>query len=385
MKNVAILGSTGSIGTQALSVIEKNLDRFSVYALSANSNISLLHQQIKRFHPEKVVLMQEEKASELKRLLNGSRVKILIGDEGLKEVSTDRKIDIILIALTGIKGLESVINSIDSGIRVALANKESLVAGGRFVMDVLKKRKGEILPVDSEHSAIFQLLSKERRDAISKLILTATGGPFRGKSKREMRNARVEDVLRHPRWKMGKKVSIDSATMVNKAFEMIEAHFLFGFNSEDIRVVVHPQAIVHSLIQMRDGSYLAHIGPTDMRIPIGYALSYPERLENILSSALLSEMGDITFEKLRKPFDRPVEISREIIEEDPDRGIVFNAADEIAVESFLSGIIRFGDIINIIEYSLKHIKPFSIKTVVDVLNFDMDIKRFLRGYINKRL
>ncbi|MGB9600224.1 MAG: 1-deoxy-D-xylulose-5-phosphate reductoisomerase, partial [Myxococcota bacterium] len=274
MKNVAILGSTGSIGTQALSVIEKNLDRFSVYALSANSNISLLHQQIKRFHPEKVVLMQEEKASELKRLLNGSRVKILIGDEGLKEVSTDRKIDIILIALTGIKGLESVINSIDSGIRVALANKESLVAGGRFVMDVLKKRKGEILPVDSEHSAIFQLLSKERRDAISKLILTATGGPFRGKSKREMRNARVEDVLRHPRWKMGKKVSIDSATMVNKAFEMIEAHFLFGFNSEDIRVVVHPQAIVHSLIQMRDGSYLAHIGPTDMRIPIGYALSY---------------------------------------------------------------------------------------------------------------
>lgn len=384
MKRVAILGSTGSIGTQALSVVEKNLNKFSVYALAANTNIELLKCQIKRFRPQKVVVNQEEKAYELKTLIKEFPVKILCGDEGLREISTDQKIDIILIALTGIKGLNSVVNSINSGIRVALANKESLVAGGRFIMNMIKRKRGEILPVDSEHSAIFQLLSKEKRLSVSKIILTASGGPFRGRHIRDMQDVKIDEVLRHPRWKMGKKVTIDSATMVNKAFEMIEAHWLFGFNSEDIDVVIHPQAIVHSLIQMRDGSYLAHIGPTDMRIPIGYALSYPSRLENHFSNSLLSEMGDITFEKVRPPFDRPIKIARDVIEKDPDRGIVFNAADEVAVEAFLNGVLKFRDIIRIIEYSMKHIKPSGIKTIMDVVNFDMEIKKFLRNYIDKR-
>ncbi len=384
MKKVAILGSTGSIGIQTLSVIEKNRERFEVYALAAKTNVKILYQQIKRFSPEKVVLFDEKSADELRSILKAkSKPEILSGNEGLLEISGDKNVDILIVAVTGISGLMSVINGLRTGMRVALANKESLVTGGRFVVQEMMRSKNQIIPVDSEHSAIFQLLSGVDKDGVSKLILTATGGPFRGMKYFQIVNAQIKEVLKHPRWKMGRKVTIDSATMVNKAFEMIEARWLFGFGSEDIKVVIHPQALVHSLIQMKDGSFIAHIGPTDMRIPIGYALSYPDRLANILKTTQLSELEDITFEGVKPPFDRPLKIAKKIIENNSDSGIVFNAADEVAVENFLEGKIRFGDIIRIIDYSLKHIKPYGIKRIMDVFMFDMDVKKYIQKKIDK--
>lgn len=385
MKRIAILGSTGSIGTQALSVIEKNMDKFDVCALAAHSNVGLMYKQVKKFRPSKAILFDEGAAEQLRRLLKkDSKVEILGGSKAIEDISSDKSIDVLLIAVTGIAGFIFVINALRNGLCVALANKESLVVGGRFITDELKKGRGKIIPVDSEHSAIFQLLSISDRDSVSRVILTATGGPFRGKSLSQIENAKIEDVLRHPRWRMGKKVSVDSATMVNKAFEMIEAKWLFGFGANSIRVVIHPQALVHSLIQLKDGSYLAHIGPTDMRIPIAYALSYPDRLENVMKTAQLSDLEDITFEKVRPPFDRPLRIAKNIIEQEDDTGIVFNAADEVAVESFLKGRISFGDIGRVIDYSLKHFKTTGIKSVSDVLEFDKEIKKSINKYISQR-
>ncbi len=384
-KRISILGSTGSIGTQALSVIEKNIDKFEVCAIAAFSNIDLMYKQIKKFNPKKAVLFDERAADELKKILrNNQRTEILSGERAIEEISKDTGIDILLVAVTGISGLKSVIAALNNGLCVALANKESLVAGGRFVSSLMKSGRGKIIPVDSEHSAIFQLLSGVDKNAVSRVILTATGGPFLGKSFRDFKNATIDKVLKHPRWKMGKKVSVDSATMVNKAFEMIEARWLFGFEAQDIKVVIHPQALVHSLIQLKDGSYFAHIGPTDMRIPIGYALSYPDRLDNIMKVTPLSELEEISFERVRHPFDLPLKIARKIIEQENDMGIVFNAADEVAVASFLKGRISFGDIIRIIEFSLKHFRVDGIKTITDVINFDMEIKASINKYIDKR-
>lgn len=386
MKRVTIIGSTGSIGVQALSVIEKYRERFVIDALAANRNVDLLYKQIKRFNPQRVVLYDREAALRLDHLLKGiKRPEILFGEEGIARISSDKNTDIILVAVTGIGGLKSVITALRNGLNVALANKESLVSGGRFVIQELNRSKGRIIPVDSEHSAIFQLISGTRRELISKVILTATGGPFRGKGPGEIRDVGVEDVLKHPRWRMGKKVTVDSATMVNKAFEMIEARWLFGLDSDKIEVVIHPQALVHSLLQLKDGSYIAHIGPADMRIPIAYALSYPDRLENVASGKRLDELEGITFEKVRPPFDHPLRLAKRIMDGDEDYGIVFNAADEVAVEYFLKRRISFGDIMKIIDYSMKHFKPSGIKDISDVIEFDMEIKRHLARYIEKRL
>lgn len=383
MKRVAILGSTGSIGTQALDVIARYRERFSVYALSANSNIELLKKQMRLFSPRKVVVMDEESAERLKRPAQNGGIEILIGDAGLRGIASDSNVDILLVALPGIKGLLSIIDALQRGIRVALANKESLVAGGRFISK-MKRGKGEIIPIDSEHSAIFQLLSRIDKKSIRRIYLTATGGPFRGKKGSYLKNVELRDVLNHPRWQMGKKVTVDSATMVNKAFEIIEARWLFDLKPDVIDVVIHPQAIVHSLVHIVDGSFLAHLGPTDMRIPIGYSLSYPDRLEDIIRPLSISELGSISFERVSPPFDHPLKIARSIISDNPDNGIIFNAADEIAVESFLARRIKYTDIIPIIDYSMKHIKASGIKTVMDVINFDADIKVFVKNHIEKR-
>ncbi len=384
MKKIAILGSTGSIGRQALAVIDKNRDRFQVSVLAANSNAGLLYRQIKRFRPERAVMFQEQAADNLRKMIKGKmKTEILSGSRAIDMISSDKDIDVLLVAVTGISGLVSVINALRNGLCVALANKESLVAGGRFVMEQISKGRGMLIPVDSEHSAIFQLIAGADKKSISNVILTGTGGPFRGKSFEQIKDATIAQVLRHPRWNMGKKVSVDSATMVNKAFEMIEARWLFGLGADDIKVVIHPQALVHSLVQLRDGSYLAHIGPTDMRIPIGYALSYPERLGNIMKTAQLSELEDISFEKVRPPFDRPLRIARRIIEQDNDMGIVFNAADEVAVESFLEGRISFGDINRIVEYAMKHFRASGIRTVSDVTEFDLEVKRLIKKHIER--
>lgn len=383
MKRVAILGSTGSIGTQALDVIARYRERFSVYALSANSNIDLLLKQMRLFSPRKVVVMSEESAERLKRPAQDGEIEILIGDAGLRDIASDDSVDILLVALPGIKGLLSITDALQAGIRVALANKESLVAGGRFISK-MKRGKGEIIPVDSEHSAIFQLLSSIDKESVRCIYLTATGGPFRGKKDSYLKNVELRDVLNHPRWQMGKKVTVDSATMVNKAFEIIEAKWLFDLEPDIIDVVIHPQAIVHSLIYIMDGSFLAHLGPTDMRIPIGYSLSYPDRLENIVRPLSIAGLGSISFERVSPPFDHPLKIARSIISDNPDNGIIFNAADEVAVESFLARKIKYTDIIPIINYSMKHIKASGIKTVMDVINFDVEIKAFIKNHIEKR-
>jgi 1-deoxy-D-xylulose-5-phosphate reductoisomerase len=384
MKRVAILGSTGSIGTQALSIIEKNRDRFAVHALATNRNIGLLSKQIERYSPKKVVVFSEKEADELRGRLKGSGPEVLTQEDGLFNLSEDKDVDILLVAMTGIKGLPAIINALKNRKKVALANKESLVSAGRFVVDAVRRYGGEIIPVDSEHSAVFRLIKNTDRGCISRIILTATGGPFRGKGSKYLRGVKMDEVLRHPRWKMGRKVTVDSATMVNKAFEMIEARWLFDLSPDELDVVIHPQALVHSLVQLSDGSFFAHLGPADMRIPIGYALSYPDRLDNILKVLNLRDLEEITFEGVRPPFKHPIDIARRIISEDVDKGIVFNAADEVAVESFLEGRIEFVDIIRIIDYSLKHFRVTGIKSVMDVINFDGDIKDYLKRYIEKR-
>ncbi len=380
MKKVSILGSTGSIGVNTLNVIRELKDEFKVTGLTTNKNIDLLEKQILEFQPEIAVVGDEDKAELLrKRLPSGIHCNVLSGEKGLLEAASKGDYDILVAALVGFAGLKPTIEGLKRKKRIALANKETLVVAGEIINNLARKRNSEIIPVDSEHSAIFQALVGESKESIFKIILTASGGPFRSATLEELENATVEQALNHPNWKMGNKVTIDSATMMNKGLEIIEAYWLFGLPPERIEVVVHPQSIVHSLVEFVDGSIKAQLSLPDMKLPIQYALTYPKRLRNNFVETNLPEIQNLTFYEPDYKKFRTIKLAYQALEAGGTAPCILNAANEIAVEKFLTNEIKFLEIPKIISEALERIPYERVKDIETIYECD----RKTRGFINK--
>ncbi len=369
MKRVVVLGSTGSIGVQTLDVIKKS-GRFRVVGLSAGRNIDLLEKQILEFQPLAVSVFDEEQAEKLRRRV-GNRVKVFSGDEGNIEI-VEIDADIVVAAIVGSRGVYPVLRALELGRRVALANKESLVVAGHIVKEFLRRYGGELIPVDSEHSAIFQALQAGNRKDVRKIILTASGGPFRTRS--DLDNVTVEEALKHPTWSMGKKITIDSATLFNKGLEIIEAHYLFDVEPENIEVVIHPQSIVHSMVEFKDGSIMAQLGPPDMRIPISYALFYPERWMNTYSNFSLL---DRKLEFYPPDFEKfpALKLAYRVLREGEKSCFIYSQANEVAVRAFLEGRIKFTHIPRIVEKVLEMKDTFPEVTYDAIMKMEEMIKR----------
>ena len=349
MKKIAILGSTGSIGTQTLDVVREHSDELQVVALAAGTNKERLKEQIKEFHPKLVSLSDEKKAQELKEELAGEQVEVVCGMEGLIEVAGADSADVVVTAVVGIMGILPTMEAIKKGKDIALANKETLVTAGHLIIPMAKEYGVSILPVDSEHSAIFQSLQGEPKAALDKILLTASGGPFRGKSAEFLETVTLEDALNHPNWSMGPKITIDSSTMVNKGLEVMEAKWLFGVDYSQIEVVIQPQSIIHSMVQYVDGAIIAQLGTPDMRVPIEYALFYPERRSLSGDRLDFSKLSQITFEKPDYKVFRGLSLAIEAGKTGGTMPTVFNAANERAVAKFLKGEIKYTDIVRSIE------------------------------------
>lgn len=370
MKKIAIFGSTGSIGTSTLNVIRENKEKFTANTLVAGKNIQKLIEQIKEFKPKHVYISDEENAKKLKEQF--PNLDIFFGDEGMKTISSLNDSDLSVSALVGIAGLKPTYNMIKQGKEVALANKEVLVAGGELIMNAAKKYNAKLFTVDSEHSAIFQCLQGEKQNEIDKILLTASGGPFFDKEITE--NITVDEALNHPTWSMGKKVTIDSATMMNKGFEVIEAKCLFNVSPKQIEVVVHRKSIVHSMVQFKDGTIMANLGPKSMQIPIAYALNYPVRLKNSIEKIDLFKIRDLYFEKPDLEKFKCLKLAYIAIEKGHSHQVVLNAANEILVQAFLDKKIKFTDIPKIIEEMLNMHEGVTLNTVEEILKLDKDIK-----------
>lgn len=373
MKKVIILGSTGSIGTQTLDVIKNFRENFEIVGLTAYNNVELLSKQIREFNPKVVAVKDEDKANQLRENLK-KNVEILTGSKGLQEI-VKYDADLVVVAVEGIAGLIPTVTAIQRGKDIALANKEVLVTAGQIVMDLVKKKDITLLPVDSEHSAILQCLRGNDKKEVSRLILTASGGPFRGKKKEDLRKVTVNEALNHPNWKMGKKITIDSATLMNKGFEVIEAKWLFDIFEDKIDVIVHPQSIIHSMVEYIDGSVIAQLAAADMRIPIQYALNYPTRNYingiNFLDFSLTTQL---TFEKPDLETFRCLSLAYEALKIGGTMTTVLNAADEIAVSLFLNKKIEFLQIAEIIEESMKEHNNIQNPTLDDIINVDKEVK-----------
>ena len=349
MKKIAILGSTGSIGAQTLDVVREHSDELQVVALAAGSNKERLKEQIKEFHPKLVSLSDEKKAQELKEELAGEQVEVVCGMEGLIEVAGADSADVVVTAVVGMMGILPTMEAIKKGKDIALANKETLVTAGHLIIPMAKEYGVSILPVDNEHSAIFQSLQGEPKAALDKILLTASGGPFRGKSAEFLETVTLEDALNHPNWSMGPKITIDSSTMVNKGLEVMEAKWLFGVDYSQIEVVIQPQSIIHSMVQYVDGAIIAQLGTPDMRVPIEYALFYPERRSLSGDRLDFSKLSQITFEKPDYKVFRGLSLAIEAGKTGGTMPTVFNAANERAVAKFLKGEIKYTDIVRSIE------------------------------------
>lgn len=356
-KKISILGSTGSIGTQTLDVVADHTDRFEVRALVAGSNWKLLAEQARQFHPELVVIGSEEAYSPLRDSLEGTDIRVLSGPEAIVEAATLPEVDMVVAAMVGYSGLLPTLRAVEAGKTIALANKETLVAGGELITGAACKSGSIILPVDSEHSAIFQCLAGEAPESVEKILLTASGGPFRRHTKEQLERVTAADALRHPNWDMGAKVTIDSASMMNKGFEMIEARWLFGVPPERIEVVVHPQSIVHSMVQFRDGSVKAQLGLPDMHLPISHALSWPERLPGAEKPLSLHDYARLEFEA--PDFERfpLLGYAFEAIAAGGTAPCVLNAANEIAVAAFLEGRLKFTDMPRLVRRVMDDLPP----------------------------
>ena len=366
MKSISILGSTGAIGLQALDVAK--MHGLKVKALAAKSNVKRLAEQVREFLPECVCIYDESKADELRGLLHGMDVEIFTGMDGLCKVASLDSIDLVLNGVVGTIGLKPTLAAIEAGKDVALANKEALVAGGDLVMDAVRRKGVNLYPVDSEHSAIFQCLQGSRREDLKKILLTASGGPFFGKSKSDMENVTVEQALAHPTWKMGPKITVDSATLMNKGLEFIEAMRLFGVSADEIEIVIHRESVIHSAVEFHDGAVIAQLGVPDMRIPIQYALTYPQRLESPSQSLSLWDYGKLTF---YKPDFEAFDCIRTALKAAAIGGTapaIVSGADEEAVSLFLAGKIKFLQIGDLVSGALDSIEVSDIHTVDDVLN-----------------
>jgi 1-deoxy-D-xylulose-5-phosphate reductoisomerase len=372
-KRVVVLGSTGSVGINTLKVIESLEDRFQVIGLAARKNINLLEKQIRKFHPKIVALADKKSAQELKGRFKS--IRVLSGQEGVSEVARLKKADLVVSAIIGASGLIPTLEAIEARKKIALANKEGLVTAGEIMMQEAHKRKVEILPVDSEHSAIFQCLRKERRKKVSRIILTASGGPFLNYSLKKLKSVTPKEALRHPTWQMGKKITIDSATLMNKGLEVIEAHHLFGIDIDRIEVVIHREAIVHSLVEFVDETMLAHLGTPDMRLPIQYALTYPERLSTPLKRLDLIKIKSLTFQKPDTKKFPCLRLAYKAAKLGGTAPAVLNASDEIAVSLFLKKKIGFMEIPKMIEKVLKRHKPIKNPTLNEILKADAWARR----------
>lgn len=379
MKHIALLGSTGSIGTQTLEVVRHYPDRLCVTVLSAATNVELMEKQIREFKPELAVMYNEDKAAELKLKIADLDIPVLSGMEGLIAAAEHETVDIVLTAVVGMIGIRPTIAAINAGKDIALANKETLVTAGHIIMPLAKAKGVKILPVDSEHSAIFQSLQGENRGQIHKILLTASGGPFRGKDAAFLEHVTVEDALKHPNWVMGRKITIDSATLVNKGLEVIEAKWLFDVTPENIQVVVHPESVIHSAVEYDDSAVIAQLGTPDMRLPIQYALFYPDRKPLSEEWLDLFKLGSLHFEKPDMDTFKGLAFAYEAIRQGGSMSTVFNAANERAVAKFLDRKIGFTDIYRIIEEAMDAHHVIEAPTVAQILETEQSVYELIES------
>lgn len=382
-KQIAILGSTGSIGRQALEVIAANRNRFQVYALTANNNVDLLVQQARTFTPNVVCIANEKHYATLKQQLEDLPIKVFAGSDAIDQVVQMQGVDIVLAAMVGYAGLKPTIAAIEAGKIIALANKETLVVAGELICDLANRHNVPILPVDSEHSAIFQCLAGEYNNSIERLILTASGGPFRQKSLDELKSVTPDQALKHPNWDMGAKITIDSATMMNKGFEVIEAKWLFGVNPKQIDVVVHPQSIIHSMVEFADGSIKAQLGMPDMRLPIQYAFTYPMRISSKFPRLDFSTYSQLTFEKPDTKRFRNLAFAYKAMESGGNMPCIVNAANEVVVAAFLENKIGFLQMSDIIETVMAKADFVKNPSYDDYVATDIAVRRLTKSLIDK--
>ena len=381
MKKIAIMGSTGSIGTQTLDIVRNFKDELEVVALAAGTNVDLMEQQVREFHPKTVAMWDEKAAMDLKVRLRDLDIRILTGMDGLLTIAVLPEVEVLVTAIVGMIGIRPTIEAIKAGKDIALANKETLVCAGHIIMPLAKKHNVSILPVDSEHSAIFQSLNGEPAHRISKILLTASGGPFRGKTRAELVNIQVEDALKHPNWAMGRKITIDSSTLVNKGLEVMEAKWLFGVKPEQIQVVVHPQSIIHSMVEYVDGAVIAQLGLPDMKLPIQYALFYPDR--RVMKEKRLDffELQQMTFEKPDTENFYGLRLAYEALERGGNVPAIYNAANEKSVALFLEKKISYLQIPEMIERSMQKVSRIENPDVAQILDTEKDVYEFISGLI----
>ena len=380
-RQIAILGSTGSIGTQTLQVVEEHPERFEVYAITAGTRVNELIEQARKFLPRVAVIADENKYQQLKEALADLPIRTLGGYEALCEVVKESAVDVVVTALVGFSGLRPTIEAIKAGKEIALANKETMVVAGELVNALANKYNVPILPVDSEHSAIFQCLAGEMNNKVEKLILTASGGPFRTWDIAQLANVTKEQALKHPNWSMGAKITIDSASMMNKGFEVMEAKWLFGVGAEDIEVVVHPQSVIHSMVQFADGAVKAQLGTPDMRLPIMYALSYPDRLTSSFPRLDFGTLGELTFEKPDLEKFPNLQHAYTALSQGGNIPCVVNAANEVCVAAFLADRIRFTDMPRLIEKAMQQTPYILQPTLEDYLATDREVRQMVEAWI----
>lgn len=381
MKKIGILGSTGSIGTQTLEIVRSNPD-LQVIALAAGSNVSLMEQQVREFHPMLAVMGSEEAATDLKNRIADTDTRVSAGMEGMLELAILPQMEVLLTAIVGMIGIRPTIAAIKAGKTIALANKETLVTAGHIIMPLAKEKGVSILPVDSEHSAIFQSMHGENRERVSKILLTASGGPFRGKRTEELQDITVEDALKHPNWSMGRKITVDSATLVNKGLEVMEAKWLFDVEPEQIQVVVHPQSIIHSMVEYVDGGIMAQLGMPDMKLPIQYALFYPDRRPMDGRRVDFFALKSISFEEPDIKTFRGLQLAYDAIAAGGSMPTVFNAANEKAVGLFLDKKIRFLAIYDLIQGAMEQHKVIANPTVDEILEAEAQAHAYISGKLS---
>ena len=381
MKKIAILGSTGSIGTQTLDIVRNYSEELQVVALAAGSNVELLEKQVREFKPKVVAMWSERAALELKQRIGDLKVEVLTGMEGLLAIAVLSEVEVLVTAIVGMIGIRPTIEAIKAGKDIALANKETLVCAGHIIMPLAKEHNVSILPVDSEHSAIFQSLNGEPKNRISKILLTASGGPFRGKKREELQNMQVEDALKHPNWSMGRKITIDSSTLVNKGLEVMEAKWLFGVEPEQIQVVVHPQSIIHSMVEYVDGAVIAQLGIPDMKLPIQYALFYPDR--RVMNEKKLDffELQNMTFEKPDTETFYGLKLAYEALHSGGNVPTIYNAANEKAVALFLEKKISYLQIPEMIDRSMSKISKIENPDVEQILETESRVYEYISGLV----
>ena len=377
-KRIAILGSTGSIGTQALEVIQQNPDKFEVEVLTANNNVDMLIAQAKQFQPNAVVIANSDKYKYVSEALKNEPVKVYAGADALNQVVQMETIDLVLTAMVGYSGLMPTYHAVKAGKNIALANKETMVVAGEIITKIALEHKVEILPVDSEHSAIFQCLVGEFLNPVEKIYLTCSGGPFRGKTEKELQHVTVDNALNHPNWDMGAKITIDSATLINKGFEMIEARWLFGLPTSKIDVIVHPQSVIHSIVQFEDGSMKAQMGLPDMKLPIQYALGFPIRIKNNFPRFNFLDYPTLSFEPPNTKIFRNLALSFEAMKLGGNMPCILNAANEVVVESFLNKKISFLQMPEMIEKAMQKVKFIEKPTLDDLIQTNAETRRITK-------